>query len=190
MYEWNSATSKYFTAKTLRGPRLPSCTLHHDWSVGNGASMMRVNSTYGRTYSTVYTVCYNIMYYIILSTDLPDGRMSPIRMSHYDTGSDSLESTLGVKADSSTIIQVHQDTLRTLDTGYIQNSYCTVSAHNYQTKYGIMKTEYCLGWHRGVHYIPSYTWVKPDTAFIKPPVTVCSTMVCHSTVQYKPLHKM
>ena len=63
------------------------------------------------------------MYYIILSTDLPDGRMSPIRMSHYDTGSDSLESTLGVKADSSMIIQVHQDTLRTLDTGYIQNSY-------------------------------------------------------------------
>ena len=100
---------KIFTAKTLHGPRLPSCTLHHDWSVENGASMMRVNSTYGRTYSTVYTVCYNIMYYIILSTDLPDGRMSPIRMSHYDTGSDSLESTSGVKADSSMIIQVHQD---------------------------------------------------------------------------------
>ena len=85
------------------------------------------------------------MYYMILSTDLPDGRMSLIRMSHYDTGSGSLESTSGVKADSSTIIQVHQDTLRTLDTGYIQNSYYTVSTHNYQTKYGIMKTEYCLG---------------------------------------------
>ena len=56
------------------------------------------------------------MYYIILSTDLPDGRMSPIRMSHYDTGSDSLESTSGVKADSSMIIQVHQDTIE--DTGH------------------------------------------------------------------------
>ena len=97
------------------------------------------------------------MYHIILSTDLWNGRISPVRMSHYNTGNNSLEFTSGVKADSSMIIQVHQDTLRTLDAGYIQNSYCTASAHNYQTKYRIMKTEYCLGRHRGINYIPAYT---------------------------------
>ena len=58
-----SCHSMQHNAKTLYGPRLPNCTLRHDWSVGNGASMMRVNSNYGRTYSTVYTVQYNIIYY-------------------------------------------------------------------------------------------------------------------------------
>ena len=52
----------HFTAKILSGPRLRNCTVCHDWSMGNGAWMVQVNSNYGRTYTTVYTAWYNIIY--------------------------------------------------------------------------------------------------------------------------------
>ena len=90
----------------LSGPSLSNCTLCHDWSVENGASMIRVDSNYGRTYSTLYTIWYNIIYY----TDFWMGGY--LRSGYHTLCGEKflLVFTSGAEADSSMIIQVHQDT--------------------------------------------------------------------------------
>ena len=96
------------TAKT--GPRLLNCTLCHDWSMGNGASMIRVNSNC-RTYSTLY-IQYDKIHY-------SDFWMGGYLRSGYHIlrGKFLLVFTSGDETCSSMVIQVHQDIG---DTGYIQ----------------------------------------------------------------------
>ena len=153
-------------AKILPAPRLPNCTLCHDWSVGNGASMTRVNSNC-RTYSTLYTVWYNTLHRFL------DGRIPQVRIPHILRG----EVPPGIYLGRwNRFIHGHPSSSGHIgDTDYIQIQ-VTQSKHIItRQKYGIVKAEYYVGWHRGV-YTLLHTHLSQ--AFIKPPVTVSSTMVC------------
>ena len=88
------------TVKT--GPRLMNCTLCHDWSGVNEASMIRVDS--------------NCSTYIIYTQILDGGYL---RSEYYTLFGEEflLVFALGDETCSSMVIQVHQDIG---DTGYIQ----------------------------------------------------------------------
>ena len=83
---------------------------------------------------TKYSTIHNTMYHIIMSADIQNGRIFSVRMSHryweWFTGI-----YLGVKLVHPRVSKSIRTQLRTSDTRYIQNSYYTVSKHNYQKKY-------------------------------------------------------
>ena len=151
------------TAKT--GPRLLNCTLCHDWSMENGASMIRVDSNC-RTYSTLYTVWYNTLHRFL------DGRTPQIRISH----SAGRSSSWYVPREMKQIHPWSSKFIRTYWGHQLHTIQVTQSKHIItRQKHGIVKAEYYVGWHWGV-----YTLLHTDLnqAFIKPPVTLSSTIVC------------
>ena len=82
------------------------------------------------------------MYHIIISADIQDGRIfrsgCHITVLEWFTGI-----CLGVKIVHPWVSKPIRTRMKTPDTGYIQDSYYTVT--KYQTKYGAMNMGYYIG---------------------------------------------
>ena len=131
-----------------------------------------------RTYSTLYTVWYNTLHRFL------DGRIPQVRIPHILRG----EVPPGIYLGRwNRFIHGHPSSSGHIgDTDYIQIQ-VTQSKHIItRQKYGIVKAEYYVGWHRGVY---TFLHTHLSQAFIKPPVTYPAQWYV-STIQYKSLHKM